>query len=261
MNPHEIINHLIKPLPTRTREILRRRFGLNRKKAQTLQEIGSYCDLTRERIRQIQDKALADVKNIDVYKPILFELEKIFIRHKQLASEEKLLQEFGIFQAPYFFILHVHDDFLKFCDNQNFKCHWTIDKKIADQAQKGILNLTEYLENKKEPIAKKEVLDYVDSDYLDISKLILQNVFGEFGLSGWPEITPAGVRDKAYIVLKRAKKPLHFKEITNLINQANFSDGRQAYSPTVHNELIRDPRFVLEGRGVYFLRDAEKKRS
>lgn len=253
MNPYEIVNHLIKPLPTRVKEILRRRFGLNRKKPQTLQEIGTSYDLSRERIRQIQDRALASVKNCDIYKPILLDLEKIFVRHKKLASAEKLSQEFAGFQAPYFFILHVDDGFTKFCDNRDFKYHWASDKNIADQTQKGILDLTKYLANNKEPISKQEVLDYVDLDYLEISKLIGKSVFEQFGLIDWPEITPAGVKDKAYLILKKVQKPLHFKEITDLINQTNFSDGRRAYSPTVHNELIRDPRFVRQGLGIYGL--------
>ncbi|MFH1392432.1 MAG: sigma factor-like helix-turn-helix DNA-binding protein [bacterium] len=261
MNPHEIVNNLIKPLPQRTKEILRRRFGLNRKKPQTLQEIGSCYGLTRERIRQIQDKALASIKKRDIYKPILFDLKKIFIKHKKLVLEQRLSQELKNFQAPYFLILNIDDNFLKFCDSQNFECHWSDDSKIADQTQKNILALTAYLQSKKELVSKKEVSDYVDLDYLEISKLIAQNIFGDFGLADWPEITPAGIKDKAYIILKRNKEPLHFKDIANLINKANFPDGRIAYEPTVHNELIKDPRFVLEGRGVYFLRDAEKKRS
>lgn len=253
MNPYEIVNNLIKPLPTRVKEILRRRFGLNRKKPQTLQEIGTNYGLSRERIRQIQDRALAAIKNRDMYKPILLDLEKIFVKHKKLASTEKLSQEFAEFQAPYFFILHIDDGFTKFCNNQDFKYHWASDKNIADQAQKGILNLTKYLANKKEPILEQEVLGYVDLDYLEISKLIGKSVFEQFGLIDWPEITPAGVKDKAYIILKKVQKPLHFKEITNLINQAHFSDGRWAHGPTVHNELIRDPRFVREGLGIYGL--------
>lgn len=253
MNPYEIVNNLIKPLPAKTREILRRRFGLNRKKPQTLQEIGTSYGLTRERIRQIEANALAAIKNRDIYKPILLNLEKIFIKHKKLALAEKLSQEFAGFQAPYFFILHLDDGFLKFCNNQAFKYHWASDKNIAGQAQKGILDLTKYLTNKKEPISKQEVSDYIDLDYLEISKLIGKNIFEQFGLIDWSEISPTGIKDKAYLILKKVQKPLHFKEITDLINQANFSDGRRAYSPTVHNELIRDPRFVREGLGIYGL--------
>jgi len=66
-------------------------------------------------------------------------------------------------------------------------------------------------------------------------------------LKNWPEINPRGVKDNAYLVLLKTKKPLHFTQITKLINKA--------LPQTVHNELIKDPRFVLVGRGIYGLRD------
>ena len=70
----------------------------------------------------------------------------------------------------------------------------------------------------------------------------------------WPEITPRGARDKAYIILKEQNRPLHFREIAELINQANLGSNL-AQAQTVHNELIKDERFVLVGRGTYALKD------
>ena len=62
------------------------------------------------------------------------------------------------------------------------------------------------------------------------------------------------MRDKAYLILKKEKKPLHFLDIAKNINKVSF-DGKIAHPPTVHNELIRDKRFVLVGRGIYGLRE------
>ena len=45
---------------------------------------------------------------------------------------------------------------------------------------------------------------------------------------------------------------LNFREISEAINRTNFV-GRAAHPQTVHNELIKDPRFVLVGRGIYGL--------
>jgi len=53
-------------------------------------------------------------------------------------------------------------------------------------------------------------------------------------------------------VLKKINSPQHFSEIARLINNANFSN-KKAHVQTVHNELIKDPRFVLVGRGIYAL--------
>ena len=62
------------------------------------------------------------------------------------------------------------------------------------------------------------------------------------------------MRDKAYVALSRAKKPLHFTDVARAITSASWSN-RKAHPQTVHNELIKDSRFVLVGRGFYALRE------
>ena len=88
--------------------------------------------------------------------------------------------------------------------------------------------------------------------YITISKNVGKNIFNEVGLVSWPEIRPKGVKDKAYLVLKKNNDPKHFSEIAKLINAAGFQ-GKKANVQTVHNELIKDNRFVLVGRGMYAL--------
>ena len=88
---------------------------------------------------------------------------------------------------------------------------------------------------------EREVLN----SFLEISKIVAKNEEGFYGLLEWPEIKPRGIRDKAYLVLKKAQRPLHFTEIAAQIKGAKV--------PTVHNELIKDERFVLVGRGTYAL--------
>ncbi len=83
---------------------------------------------------------------------------------------------------------------------------------------------------------------------MEISKKIQQNKEGLFGLSDWPEINPRTIKDKAYLVLKKNQKPLHFSRITDLIEGG-------ALVQTVHNELIKDPKFILVGRGIYALKE------
>lgn len=57
------IKKMIGKLPEREAEILRLRFGLDGNKIHTLEEIGQMYNLTRERIRQIEAKALRKLKN------------------------------------------------------------------------------------------------------------------------------------------------------------------------------------------------------
>jgi DNA-directed RNA polymerase delta subunit len=85
---------------------------------------------------------------------------------------------------------------------------------------------------------------------------VQQNVFSKWGLYTWSDIKPRGTREKAYLVLKNKKKPMHFRQIATLIDEAGLhSKHSQSHPQTVHNELIKDERFVLVGRGIYALKD------
>lgn len=90
--------------------------------------------------------------------------------------------------------------------------------------------------------------------YAHLSGSIEQNIFGEWGRTEWPTIHPKRMNDKIYLILRQEKKPLHFTAIADRINAAHF-DHKIARSPSVHNELILDPRFVLVGRGMYALKE------
>lgn len=54
----DAVNELLKELPEREEMILRMRFGLDDGRPKTLEEVGNACHVTRERIRQIESKAL-----------------------------------------------------------------------------------------------------------------------------------------------------------------------------------------------------------
>lgn len=52
--------------------------------------------------------------------------------------------------------------------------------------------------------------------------------------------------------MSRTGKPLHFREVATAISKSGWS-AKKAHPQTVHNELIKDSRFVLVGRGTYGL--------
>lgn len=103
------------------------------------------------------------------------------------------------------------------------------------------------------PSSAKEELEVL-SAYIAAATPLEQNIFGEWGRKEWPTIHPKRMNDKIYLVLKREVKPLHFVTIADKINAAHF-DHKVAQSPSVHNELILDKRFVLVGRGIYALKE------
>lgn len=67
-----------------------------------------------------------------------------------------------------------------------------------------------------------------------------------------PNIKTRGIKDFAYLVVRKAGRPMHFRDVAKEIF-AEFK--RKAHTATCHNELIRDTRFVLVGRGIYGLRE------
>lgn len=59
----EEIARLLSPLDEREREILKLRFGLDRGEPRTLEEVGEHFHLTRERIRQIEARAMSKLRH------------------------------------------------------------------------------------------------------------------------------------------------------------------------------------------------------
>ena len=59
----EIVNEVLSTLPTREADILRMRFGIGQSKAMTLEEVGQHYGLTRERVRQVEGKAIRKLRN------------------------------------------------------------------------------------------------------------------------------------------------------------------------------------------------------
>ena len=78
----EKIDDLLKSLTWREREIIRYRYGLNDGYSYTLEEVGRIFKVTRERVRQIESKALAKLKN-----PVRSEQVRGFLDDFDLTAE------------------------------------------------------------------------------------------------------------------------------------------------------------------------------
>jgi hypothetical protein len=86
--------------------------------------------------------------------------------------------------------------------------------------------------------------------WLSLSRKIARNPLGEWGVADSPNVSARGIRDYAFLVLRKHGSPMHFTEVAKAI--AEHFD-RKAHIATTHNELIKDRRFVLVGRGLYAL--------
>ena len=59
----DIIGNLLETLTSREEKVLKMRFGIGEKKEYTLEEVGQHFDVTRERIRQIEAKAIRKLRH------------------------------------------------------------------------------------------------------------------------------------------------------------------------------------------------------
>ena len=90
------------------------------------------------------------------------------------------------------------------------------------------------------------------SRWLLLSKRIGKNPLGEWGRIDSPHVRIKNTRDFAFLTLKRHGSPMHFSEVAKGIEKL-FT--RKSHPATTHNELIKDNRFVLVGRGLYALKE------
>ena len=62
-NLRKIVTQILSELDPKEETVLRQRFGMSTNKTSTLEEVGEYIGVTRERIRQIEQKALNKLKH------------------------------------------------------------------------------------------------------------------------------------------------------------------------------------------------------
>lgn len=276
-NLKNILDELIKILNPRAREVIEKRFGLRSISYQTLETIGRNLGVTRERIRQIEAlglKQLANKNVLEPLKPVFETIEKHLIDYGGVRRKDYFLRElsraFSLKEKNNenlvnFVLALGQGRFIYFKETSDWQAAWALNAGAYDNAVNLVEALKKKLAEQNLPIPKEMVLKTAASlssgmsdkallSYIELCREISKNPFDEWGLIDSPEVSPKGVKDKSYLIFKKEKKPLHFTQVAELINQAAF-EGRKAHSQTVHNELIKDPRFVLVGRGTYALAD------
>jgi len=268
-NYQKICQDLIKDLPERQKDIIEQRFGLKDEERKTLEAIGQVYGITRERVRQIEEDGFSKIRpKLEKYQEVFHYFEGEIEKFGGLRKEDTLLNSLAgsKFQNQVFFLLTLGERFQRFAENKVFHSLWAIDqnsfnfaKGVLDFLSKRLLEIAQPLSfanlSKEANLKFKSLTSQVLESYLEVSKRIQPGIEGNYGLKDWPEINPRGVRDRAYLVFKKEKRPLHFAQVTRLINNSKFEKISQppALIQTVHNELIKDQRFVLVGRGLYAL--------
>lgn len=251
------VREILTILPKRYQTVILARYGIDGKQ-RTLERIGNDFGVTRERIRQIEVKALNDI--LKERKPTLHVyftwVSDVIQKEGGIVAEHDFLDRYGHDKkGSLLLMLYLGESFLRGSGTEFFHHHWYLDSHIRSNALEELEKLTGHLDARASLIKKEEIVKYVSNpNFLKISKVIQLSPLGAYGLIYWPEVVPKGVKNKAYIVLKKEGRPLHYGEITKKINELGLT-SRQALKQTVHNELIKDSRFILVGRGTYGLKE------
>src|SRR3989338_2045395 len=270
--PKQVVKRLLGVLPERARDVLIGRFGLGKEPVKlTLESIGKKYGITRERVRQIENYAVHSIKKSEQFnkeKETFDELEKLLESLGGIIAEEDLLNHISndkSVQNSFHFLLVLGDVFKKEKEDDHFKHRWHISDQLAEKVHKALKKLyeslnDEHLISELDIIAQflthvEDVADHYKKEdvvrrWLSISKTMGKNPLGEWGLVSSSNIHAKGIRDYAFLVLRKHGSPIHFRDVAKSIEKLF---GKKAHVATTHNELIKDQRFVLVGRGLYAL--------
>lgn len=267
-----LVKNLLAGINQRGREVLTLRFGLGTSaKRETLESIGERWNITRERVRQIEASAIEAIRASKTFKDATPSFDELCAYMETLgvivpeddllaglASDEKTRNRFR-------FLLVVGSAFFRERETEEFYARWHVDHGTAKRVHDALSKLYQSLSD-DEVVSENELFERflaelreIDAAYrneeilkrwLSLSKIIGSNPLAEWGKRHAPAIRTKGIRDYAYLVIKQAKEPMHFRDVANAITTMF---AKKAHVATTHNELMKDERFVLVGRGLYAL--------
>ncbi len=269
-----LVKKLLSGVPERARDVIIRRFGLGSVTTrETLESIGKRAGITRERVRQIENAGLATVRSLDSFQeaePFFEELRTHILTQGGIVSEKHLLSSLASNESEknhFRFLLVVGSSFFRERETNDFYARWHVDHKVAEQVHDALSHLYTSLSD-EDVLPESQLIDlFIDElkdlndayrdeavlkRWLALSKHIDSNPLSEWGRATSPSIRTKGIRDYAYLAVKRAGHPMHFSEVATVIGELF---AKKAHVATTHNELIKDKRFVLVGRGLYALKE------
>jgi predicted RNA-binding protein with EMAP domain len=203
------------------------------------------------------------IKKSDAYKSeqaVFEELKQIIKKLGSVVSENELLSHISKDKATQNhinFFLVLGNAFKRHREDDHFHARWSVDGELADKVHDSLKKLYSSL-NDEDLIPETEMIkkffdhmkdvseEYRDEEiarrWLSMFKSVSKNPIGEWGKASSPNIRTRGVKDYAYLVMRRHGTPLHFKEVADAISK---TFNKKIHYATCHNELIKDSRFVL----------------
>lgn len=281
---------LLNLLPLKARDILVARFGLDGETPKTLEAIGKTLGITRERVRQIEAASFKKLKEVKKSENVLKVIEELSVTIEKQGGflgmkgfEQNMFGErISLLQKNQLkIILNSCQKFHYQKGSGNFGELWYFkdSEQTLCHVSKVYKNIVEYFEEQEKLVKlgtlrkaissnnfcteKEKSLLFNDQYTKNRLETILRtghltgiNLLNEWGLKSWKLIRPKGVRERAYLVFQKHQKPLHFREITKLINK-HFDLKKPAIPETVCNAVIYFDEFVAVEYGIYALAEWE----
>ena len=259
-------NHESKKLSHAALDLTERKKHLNRL-------VSVSTSLANDRVRQLEKAALIRLKISAEKGEIehLAEIEKVLIRHLAESgriSKTKNLVEKYLEKTPteqdvsnLLFIAEISSKLVVVQENDKYfsaiaNAEYGDERKIKS----AIDEIVNIIKKNKSPMTLDELdskLSYEHPSQIEAIASVSKNLASLnnlWGLEKWPSVNPKNIRDKIFVILGTKKEPMHFSEIAKEIRESDFS-RKDVTTQAIHNELIKDKRFVLIGRGIYALDD------
>ncbi|HSX36973.1 MAG TPA: HTH domain-containing protein [Patescibacteria group bacterium] len=255
----------------REREIVSRRFGLFDRK-ETLEQIGELLGITRERVRQLEKsvvtrlKATAEQNGLPHVPQFQAKVTELLHSMGEVARVSDLTTKLSadhnrVEQARVAFLAQLCPDLIVISEDDNFYLSVSVNKTHDEKGLKAqVAKLIDTIKGLGEPKTAAEIAKAASLDdpkrveALASTSKQLATLNGRWGLVKWPMVNPKNIRDKIYVILKEHGKHMHFNEIADAIKKSDFK-RKDVTTQAIHNELIKDKRFVLIGRGIYALKE------
>jgi DNA-binding phage protein len=255
----------------REREIIARRFGLFERK-ETLEQIGEMLGITRERVRQLEKSVVTKLRSTSEQGtlPQLVEFQsrvtELLTNSGKVARVSQIAAEITDSpsreeQSRVAFLCQLCPELTVINEDDNYNLSVAIKASYDEKSlKKQVENIVAAIKKLGEPKPIKEIAKEADiedpkeAESLASTSKQLATLNNRWGLIKWPMVNPKNIRDKIYVILKENGKHMHFNEIAATIKDSEFK-RKDVTTQAIHNELIKDKRFVLIGRGIYALKE------
>lgn len=234
-----------------------------------LEQIGELLGITRERVRQLEKAILLNFRlSADGKLPHITEVRGSFDEINRYQLLELPIYRTDLWShrlrlillrltsclalSPKLTVLEENDFFYLSVGITSVNDEKTIKANVA--------KVIDAIKKIGKPVTIEEVAkeakfsDNKNTEALATTSKKLATLNGKWGLIKWPLVNPKNIRDKIYVILSENGDHMHFNEIAEAIKDSEFK-RKDVTTQAIHNELIKDKRFVLIGRGIYALKE------